>query len=186
MKNLWVFTRDYATLKISNSELFPPYICVAFANPEITRRIYEERDLAVRAIGRCVEALVVDQLAVDIESDKSDKIRKDGKLARLLPVFDTEDDHIKLSLSHLRAIEFTKMVFLALDIFYPFNHETVSSDILDVVQQTFSILSLALPSELKTDTLNNLTDGQFENMLYSCVYRLRICIRDLISHNRDV
>lgn len=160
MKNLWFFTRDYSTL--SNSEPFPPYICVAFANPEITRRICEERDLSVRAIGRCVEALVIDQLAVDIESGKH-SIRKDGELARLLPVFGTEGDYMKLSPSHLNAIELTKIGFLALDIFDSFNHETLSSDILDVVQQTFSILSRALPSELNViippAQTNNLTDG---------------------------
>lgn len=143
MKKLWSFTRNYATLRPSNTVLFPPYICVAFANSEMTRRICEERDLAVRAIGRCIEALVVDQFAVDIESSE-------------------------LSPSHLSSIEFTKMVFLALDNFYSFNHETVSSDILDVVQQTFSTLSRALPPELnviilpaQTETLNNISDGKF-------------------------
>jgi hypothetical protein len=96
MKNLWVFTRDYDTLKPSNSVPFPSYICVAFSNSEMARRIWEERDLAVRTIGRCVEALVVDQLAADVESSKR-FVGKDVELACLLAVLGTENDYMELT-----------------------------------------------------------------------------------------
>jgi hypothetical protein len=166
MKNLWVFTRDYDTLKPSNSVPFPSYICVAFSNSEMARRIWEERDLAVRTIGRCVEALVVDQLAADVESSKR-FVGKDVELACLLAVLGTENDYMEQLPTHLSAIKFTKMVFLALDNFYSFTHETVPSDIPHVVQQTFGILSLALPHQLntinpptQTGTLKNISNGQ--------------------------
>jgi hypothetical protein len=57
MKNLWYFTRGYNVPR--NFVPLPSYVYVAFTNPAMTRRIHEERDLAVRAIGRCVRALVV-------------------------------------------------------------------------------------------------------------------------------
>jgi hypothetical protein len=66
MKNLWDFTRQYN--EPGNSVPLPSYVCIAFTNPEMTRRIREQRDLAVRVIGRCVEALVVNKLAADIKS----------------------------------------------------------------------------------------------------------------------
>ena len=67
MKNLWDFTRQFN--KPGNSELvpLPPYFPIAFTNPEMTRRIREERDLAVRVAGRCLEALVVNKLVADIK-----------------------------------------------------------------------------------------------------------------------
>ena len=72
-----------------------------------------------------------------------------------------------LLLSRSGAIEFTNMVFLALDDFDSFAHRTVPSYVLDVIQQTSSALSRVLPHELKakmridqTNTLINLYDGE--------------------------
>ena len=169
MKNLWSFTRKYN--KPSNLGPLPSYVCVAFANPEMTRRICEERDLAVRVMGRCVDALVANKLAADINSGRG-LVGKDDELACLLAVLGTKSDDVELSSSNIDAIKFTKMVFLALDNFYSFTHEKVRSDILYVVQETFGILSSALLPELnvmmppaQTDALTNLSDGQFEHVL---------------------
>ncbi len=170
MKNLWHFTREYS--ERGSSVPLPSYVCIAFTNPEMTRRIREEQDLTVRVIGRCVEALVVNKLAADINSRDVSESVTDDELACLSAILGSKSDDVMLWLDHPGAIEFTNMVFLALDDFYSFTLETVPSYVLDVVQQTFSALSQALPPELntmmrlnQTDTLMNVSDGQCELVL---------------------
>ncbi|KAF8269068.1 hypothetical protein EI94DRAFT_1047295 [Lactarius quietus] len=163
IKNLWSFTRAYNERE--NMESLPSSVFIAFTNPEMTRRICEERDLAVRVIGRCVEALVVNKVAEGTKSTRA-LVGNDDELARLITILGTKSDDIELSPGHLGAIKFTKMVFLALDNFYSFTQETVPSDILDVIQQTFGVLSLTLQPGLnamilpaQADTLSNISDG---------------------------
>ena len=163
MKNLWHFTREYS--ERGHSVPLPPFICTAFTNPEITRRIRKQRDLAVRVIGRCVEALIVNKLAADIHS-RNFPVTND-ELACLSAILGTKNRDVMLLLSRSGAIEFTNMVFLALDDFDSFAHRTVPSYVLDVIQQTSSAHSRVLPHELKakmridqTNTLINLYDGE--------------------------
>jgi hypothetical protein len=166
MKNLWDFTKGND--QPGTSVPLPPYVRIAFTNPEMTRRIHEQHDLDVRVIGRCVEALVVSKLAAN-----SRRVQVGNEeLACLSAILGTKRDDVERLLQNPGAIEFTKMVFLALDNFYSFTLETVPSDILDVVQETFDILSQGLPVELNTtipldytDTLMNVFDGQCEPVL---------------------
>ena len=170
MENLWNFTRAYSEREPWRSMPFPSYVCVAFTNPEMTRRIREERDFSVRVIGRCVEALVIKRLATDI--NLRNVLATHDKLACLSAILGTKSDDVKVLLHNPGAIEFTKLVFLALVNFYSFNPETVPSDIADVVQVTFNILSQDLPDGLNvamppdhTDTLVNALNGQCELVL---------------------
>ncbi len=167
MKNLWDFTREYN--ERGNSVPLPSYVCIAFTNPEMTRRIREQRDLAVRVIGRCIEALVVNKLAADIKS-RDIPVSKD-ELACLSAILGSNSDDMMVLLNHPGAIEFTNMIFLALgDLYFP-RLDTVPSYVLDVVQQTSSALSQALPPEFnaemrlnQTNTLS-VSDGQCELIL---------------------
>src|ERR1700677_2527717 len=111
MKSLWHFTRGHS--ERGNSVPLPPFVCVAFTNPEMTHRIRKQRDLAVRVIGRCVEALVVNKLAADIHS-RSTPVSSD-ELACLSAILGTKSCDMMLLLNHPGAIEFTNMIFLALD-----------------------------------------------------------------------
>ncbi len=169
VKGLWYFGRAFN--QRGNLVPLPSYICVAFTNPEMSRRIREQRDLAFHVVGRCFEALVVNKLAADINSRNVPVTN--GELASLSGILGTKSDDVMLLLSHPGTIKFTNMVFLALDDFlfyqdfYPFSHEAVPSYVLDVVQQTSSALSQALPPELnakmgpsQTDTLMNVSNGQ--------------------------
>jgi hypothetical protein len=165
MKNLWFFTRKYNK---SSTVPLPSYLSVSFANPEMNRRICEERDIAVRVLGRCVEALVVNKLATDINSRRIPA--SNDELACISAILGTEGNDVELSPSYLGAIKFTKMVFLALDNFYSFTDEILPSDIPIVVQETFGILSQDISAELNAmmppaqmDTLVNLSHGQFEH-----------------------
>jgi hypothetical protein len=164
MRILWPFAWKYN--QPWNSTHLPSYVCIAFINPEMTRRIREERDLAVRVIGRCVEALVVNKLAVDMKS--SDRQVTDGglKLACLSALLGTKSDEVTLLLNHPGAVGFTKMVFLALDNSHSITEDTVPSAIFNAVRKTFSVLSQDLPAEWNkamsldlTDVLMNVSGG---------------------------
>ena len=163
MKNLWHFTREYN--EHGNTLPLPPYVCVAFTNPELSRRIHKQRDLAVRVIGRCVEVLVVNKLAADINS-RNVPVRN-YELACLSAILGTESDDVTLLLSRPGAIELTNLFFLALDDYDSFTPGIIPPYTLDVVQQTSNALYLALPSERNAkvrlnqeNTLINISDGE--------------------------
>jgi hypothetical protein len=162
MKSLWHFTRVHSERE--HSVPLPPFVCVAFTNPEMTLRIRRQRDLAVRIIGRCVEALVVNKLAADIHSRSAPVSNEE--LACLSAILGTKSHDMMLLLNHPGAVEFTNMIFFALDD-SDTTHETVPSYVMDVIQQTSSALSRVLPPELKakmridqTNTMINLSDGE--------------------------
>ena len=184
MKNLWSFIRGYN--ERGNAAPLPSYVFITFTNPEMTRRIREEGDLAVRVIGRCVESLVVNKLAAAIKSRHIPA--SNDELACLSAILGTKSEDVKLLLNHPGAIEFTNLVFLALDD-CSFTPEIVPSYVLDVVQDTFSFLSRALPAELKAkmrliqaDSVMNVSDGQCALALRSCFHRLKMYLRRFISH----
>ncbi|KAI9438975.1 hypothetical protein H4582DRAFT_106978 [Lactarius indigo] len=186
MKNLWYFTREYN--EPGNLDPLPTFIWITFTNPEMTRRIREQRDLAVRVVGRCVEALVVNKLAADIS--RNPLVRNDERAACLSTILGTKGLDVTLLLSHPGAIEFTNMVFLTLDDFYSSTIRTVLSDVLDVVQLTFGTLSQALPRELnawvrlsQTDALANASDGTLTAGMYRSI--LRLWMKDLWQTTRE-
>jgi hypothetical protein len=147
MENLWRFTK--ACNETGDSVPLPSYLCIAFAGPDMTCRIREERDLAVRVIGRCVEALVVSKLGADIKSRIGPVSHHE--LACLSAILGTSRDNVKALLDYPGAIEFTNMAFLALDDSYSFTLETMPLYVLEVVQGTFRSLSQALPPELSAE-----------------------------------
>jgi hypothetical protein len=171
LKGLWYFVRAFNQLE--NLGPLPSSVCTAFlaafTNPEMPRSMNRGYDLGYDSTGvmaRCVEALVVTKLVSDI---KSRIVPSPVELACLSAVLGTKSDDVIILLSRPGAIEFMNMVFLALDtrldIFkVPY--------LLDVVQQTFSALSQALPLDLnfkmpqnQTDTLMNVSCGQCELVL---------------------
>ena len=165
LKGLWYFGRTFHQL--GNSMSLPSDGRVAFTNPETIRRVREQHDLPVRVIGRCVEALVVGKLAADINSRNFPV--GTNELACLSAILDTKSHDVMLLLNHPGAIEFTNIVFLALDIFYSSAPARLPSDVPDVVQQTFGILSRPLPAELNVamplHQIDTVADGQCEHSL---------------------
>jgi hypothetical protein len=169
-KNLWHFTRDFN--ERGSTEPLPSYIYIAFTNPEMSRRIRTQRDLAVHAIGRCVGALIVNKLSTDFKS-RDDPISSD-ELACLSAILGTESRDVMRLLGLPGAIEFTNIVFLSLDDSYTFAFGTVPSYILDAVKQTSKALSQALPPELnakmrldQTNSMTNPYDGESGLVLVS-------------------
>ncbi|KAF8269057.1 hypothetical protein EI94DRAFT_1726131 [Lactarius quietus] len=160
MQNIWYFMRWYN--ERGNSVPLPSYVCVAFTNPEMTRRIYKQRDLAIREMGRCVGALVVNKLAADVDSPKF--LVRNDEISCLSSILGTNNDDVKLLLNNPGAVQFTNVLFLGLNDFDD-SPGTVPTYLLDVFQQTCSTLSHDLPHEFKdmvrltqTDTLMNGSD----------------------------
>ena len=167
-KNLWHFTRGHSGP--GSAAPLPSYLYIAFTNPEMSRRIRMQRDLTIHAIGRCVGALVVNKLSADIKS-RNCPVSND-QLACLSAILGTESRDVMLLLSCHGAIEFTNMVFLALDDSYSSTVGNVPSYTLDMVHQTSDALSRVLPPELRAkmplDQINpmmNLSDGGCELIL---------------------
>ena len=182
LKGLWYFERTFNQLGNSSR--------VTLTDPEMIDRIHEQHDLTVRVIGRCVGALVVNKLAADIKS-RSIPV-SNNELACLSAILDTKSHDVMRLLSYPGAIEFTNMVFLALDNFDSASAR-VPSDVPEVVQETFGILSKALPTDLnvtmpldQTYARMNVCDGQCVLVLYSYIHCLNIRVRTPISHGCNV
>ena len=167
MKTLWSFT--IACNEPWYSFALPSYVCVTFTNPEMTRRIHEQRDLAVRVIGRCVEALIVKKLTADMTPRNVPVSGHNYKLACLTTILGTTNNDVESLLDHPGATEFTEMVFLALDNLHPSAIEKVPLYVLGVVQETLNILSRALPRDwnvaMLLDQTANTSDGPYESAL---------------------
>ena len=185
MRSLWTVVR--ASDEPENSTPLPSYVYGAFANPEMTRRIHQDTDLTIGVIGRCVEALVVNKLAADINSRNNAHVPvNDDALACLSTILGTKSDDLTLLLRHPGAIELTNMIFLASHDIRGHILKGERVDMLVVVKQTSSSLLRALPPDfsvkMETETLMNVSDGQFKLVHSFLLYRLTMHLRDLISH----
>ena len=170
MKCLWHFGKAYNQL--GSSQVLPSYFPDAFASPEITRRVQADVDSGVRVIGRCFGALVVNKLVADLES-RIDPING-GELACLSVILGTKSHDLKLLLRQPGAVVLLNMISFAFDEVGGLVTDAVPSGVLDVVQQTLSILSQALSSQenatIQLDqpiAIINGSDRMFECILVS-------------------
>lgn len=178
LENLWHFTRGY--IERGSSTPLPSYVLVAFAHQKLTRRLRKGGNIASRVIGSCVGALVVSKLAT------APNLVNDAELECLSAILGIQGADVKLLLNHPGAVQFASMIFLVSDDIYDaFWNPT--SDVLDIIQQTFSILSQALPTQLDasmqldlTDSLMDVSKGWFQLILWSCAYGLKLHVRDLV------
>ncbi|KAI9436546.1 hypothetical protein BJY52DRAFT_1179346 [Lactarius psammicola] len=168
LKCLWYFGRAYNQL--GASQMLPSFFPNALAHPEITRRVRTEWDPAVRVIGSCFTALIVNKLTADLKS-RTDAI-SDGELACLSAVLGTRNHEAKILLSQPGAVALANFFSLMFNEAGTSVTDTVPSDVLDAVQQTIVILSQALPFQVNAElqqehaiaTLDG-SDGKFERMM---------------------
>ena len=168
LKSLWSYGRTYHQL--SASERLPSYIPLTLGGPEMIRRIHSEHDRASRMIGRCFEALIVNNLAAHVKSRTDPTlIASDIALKSLSNIFSTHSEDVVLWLGCPGAVELANIVSLIFSEIHFFS-DTAQSDVLNMAGQTFTILTRTLPAELnaglwpdKTKTLVNFTDGQFDS-----------------------
>ncbi|KAH8987564.1 hypothetical protein EDB86DRAFT_3105013 [Lactarius hatsudake] len=111
----------------TNSDPLPPYICIVFANPDMTHRFQAEEDLAARVIGRCFGALGVRV--------------KEGELACLSAILGIESRSVMFLLGQPGAIELASIVSLISASADPLVQvgDTMPSDVLNVFKETLSV-----------------------------------------------
>ena len=119
----------------------PSYFFLDFATPEITSQT--KMDPVAYIIGRCFQSLVVNKVAADIKASTE----SDNALGFLSEILGTGCDNLKLWLEQPGAIELVNAVVLAFDDIGSSATETVPSHVLNVIPQTFRILSQAFPVE---------------------------------------
>jgi len=188
LKSLWYCAEAYH--QPDASKMLLSYFPRTLASPEIIRLIRIEKDPVAHVIRRCFEALVISKVAACIRSRTHSNVHiSDEELVCLSAILGTERRDIMHCLKHPGAIELMNIVFLASGDIGSSAPDTVSPYILDVVPQTFSTHSQALPAEINTvlglDQIfapGNILNGQCE-LIPSSHYCLKMCIRDC-TYNR--
>jgi hypothetical protein len=181
LKGLWYFGREVN--RLGNSVPLPPHIRMAFSDPEVTRYMRKHPDITVRVIGHCVGALVVTKLAATINSC-TDPIT-DEELACLSASLGPESCDETLFLRQPGIVAHMNMISLT---FNTLVADIIPPDVLDLVQQTFGILSHSLPiqenTKLQLDQpaqpilMIDGSDGQFERVLLSRLLHLHeLCLQ---------
>jgi hypothetical protein len=179
LKNLWYCAKTYHQL--APSKLLPSHFFLDFATPEIIRYIQTETDPVAHMIGCCFQALVVAKVADYIKSlTDSDVELRNKALACLSAILGTETGDLSIWMEMPGTIELVNIVLLAFggigSLATDTKTDTVPSYVLDVVPQTFSILSQALPAEINTglkldqiDARKDTPDGQCNLILLIAV-----------------
>ena len=156
LKNLWHFTR--LRFESGDSISLPYYLYVSLAHPGITRFILEKGDITSRVIRYCVGALIINNIATDINARPLPV--NDAELECLAAVLDTTNQDVTNLLSHSGAIRFVNMVCLIENVY---EHPSWDPSIApDIVRRTFDILVQSLPAQLDTEIQLDLTDTLVE------------------------
>lgn len=189
MKNLWHFTRQCN--EPGNSVPLPPYIYIAFTNPEMTRRIHQDADLTTHMTGRCIEALVVSNRATDINFRNVPN--DDDKLACLSTILGTRSHDVKLCLGQPGTIEIVNLVSLTFGDISSLRADQVSPDTRSVFHQTLALLSQRLQAQKNTGlpldqtaALVSISDDKLERTIVLRLYGLlKICIPGPSHHMEE-
>ena len=153
LKSLWYCANVYHRRGVA--EQLPSYFFLVLATPELSRHIQIEMDPVTRAIGRCFEALIVDNLAACVKSRTDSTAQNSDKaFACLLAILGTEHSNLRFWLGLPGAVGLANMVSLTFSGIDSLFSDTVPSDVLDMMQLTFGFLSRRLPAELYAELMN--------------------------------
>ena len=190
LKNLWRAVRAF--IEFENSVPLPSFISVAFADPEMSRRICEQRDPYARSIRLCISALILRKIVTDLNS-RADSMR-DVELRCISAILNTNRHNVMLWLGHPGAIELAGMLSFALEAIYSLVTDVLSSQALDVVQQTLDFIFEVFPVEGisqqpldQTISLVHATASKFELIVSSDLQNfLRPCTSNTYSLGENV
>ena len=176
---LWYCAKAYH--QPGASKLLPSYFLSTLASPGIIFLIQFVRDSVSRVTGRCFGALAVMKLAVDIRSRADLNVQiSDEELACLSGFFGIESTDLKIWLSQPCAIELATILSLISSEIYSLSSDKIPSEVLDIVQQTCSIINGTIPVELNVK-LTNFAEGQCEVAFSPRLFGLNLLIRDLTN-----
>jgi hypothetical protein len=159
LRTLWYCAKGYN--QSCTTDPLPSYVRSTFANPEMTRRIQSEEDLAARLIGRCFSSLVVKKLTQDIGS-RTDQSAQDNKglLSCLAPILGKTSTEVATLLSQPGAINFANTVTLISSEMDTLANKGVPSEVQEIFLKTLDILFADSPWTLpNAELLTELPPG---------------------------
>jgi hypothetical protein len=139
LRTLWYCARGYN--QSFTTDPLPSYVRTTFANPEMTRRIQSEEDLAARLIGHCFSSLVVKKLTNDIGS-RTDHGPHDyeGELSCLAAILGKTSAEVATLLSQPGAISLANIVTLISSEMDTLANKGVPSEVQEIFLKTLDIL----------------------------------------------
>ena len=140
LRGLWYFGRAFNQPWIH----LPSNVYMAILNSGVTH-IQSHPDATIRVIGHCAMTLVVNKLAADIHARTLPV--NDAELASLSSILDFECHDIGLCLTQPGIVELVNMAFLVLGYVDTSKASDVPLSSPDILRQTLSILSQALPAQ---------------------------------------
>ncbi|KAH9053004.1 hypothetical protein EDB83DRAFT_1189566 [Lactarius deliciosus] len=152
LKSLWSCLRAYTE---ESGIPLAPYVRTIFASPQVIRWIRTEQDLATRLLGRCFGSLVVKKLANDITS-RTSFAAITAEIACLSYLLGTTSQQVKNSLDQ-DTIDLVNVISLTsgeMDALVASGAKGVPTDVMDVFQQTLSILAEGIvpsPADVEWD-----------------------------------
>ncbi|KAH9053298.1 hypothetical protein EDB87DRAFT_242776 [Lactarius vividus] len=152
MRTLWYFAREYNQL--GDATPLPSYVRTVLANPEMSRRIQSEDDLAARLIGRCFSSLVARKLAQDIGSRNSLHTRvNSAELSCLAAILGKTSREVADLLREPGAFSLTNIASLISSETHTLVEERVPLEVLDIFLKTLDMLFAETPpgAELPPD-----------------------------------
>ena len=160
LNSLWYCAKVYHQLVVS--KLLPSYFFLDLLTPEIIRHIPTEKDPVSHAIGRCFGALLINNVVANVKSRTNIvPVQISYNVMACLPaILGTEGRDLKIWRDP-DTVELANMLSFILSTIDSLFTDAGQSDVLDMIQQTFSILSRTLPANLNAE-LTNCTDGQYE------------------------
>ena len=191
LKRLWLFGREFN--QRGNLSPLPTDIRVAFSNPEMIRHILENKDMSLRALGRCVGALVVNKLVAEINF-REFPVACAEDVQCLSTILGTENCGVDLLLRKPGAVTLANIILLVFREAGTWVTSTVPSDVLDVVRQTLSVLSQTLPVQGDAEhqlkqaiAMYNGSNGNLERILVSRLLDiLTTCIQVTSTSSEEV
>lgn len=157
MRTLWYIAKEYN--QRAHATPLPSYVCKTFANPEITRRIQSEEDLAGRLIGRSFSSLIVRRITQDISSrTDQDPLVDEAELSSIAAILGKTNAEVATLIGQPSAISLANIISLTSDDLKILAEKRVPSEVQDILLKTLDILfaddPLALPNaELPPDLL---------------------------------
>jgi hypothetical protein len=158
-------------------------VFIAFNHPRITRCILQKGGIAAHVTRRCVGSLIVNKLAAGINALTF--LVNDAELTCLSAILGTDSKVVSDWLNHPGAIQFANIVFL-LDDVYDGDSRSRTSDVLDVVRQTFRILFRSLPAQYHAEMRLDLTVFETEVSKSWCEMHTMILVNSLMMYPREL
>ena len=148
LKCLWYCAKAYQKLDASEPSSAPSFITLDVVGPEFIHIFQTEQDRNSRVIGRCISALAVVKLMLDVRSrsDSNPQIGND-ELTCLSTILGIGSDDVKYCLELPDAVILATIASLAFGDFVPFGKYGLNWDVRAVASGTLKIIFQVLPAE---------------------------------------